>query len=251
MDRGLYAASSGGLHRTREVQVISNNLANANTVGFKAERLVNRQQNFQDTLAGRLENMPNRAQVDHQHTPGVVHVSSETDFTQGPIHHTGNPLDVALQEGEVFFAIQTEQGERFTKAGNFSLDSNSQITTPDGGLVLGNGGPITVGEGDVRITPSGIVLSDGEEVGRIRTVRVTNVEDMRREEGVRFRLAGDARAEDAETSLVPGAVEMPNINVVESMVQLISAQRGFEAYQKTAQSINEVNETALRTGRSG
>ena len=139
MDRGIYAAASGGLSSLRLLEVISNNMANSSTVGFKAERLVGRQQSFSDTLAGTLAEQPARALGDQERTPGVTDVSTLTDFTPGPISNTGNPLNVALVKDNQFFVVQTPEGEEYTRAGNFTLDSGGTLVTPDGFPVLGDG----------------------------------------------------------------------------------------------------------------
>jgi flagellar basal-body rod protein FlgF len=252
MDRGLYTATSGGLLNARRVDIVGHNIANSSTVGYKAERLVSRQQEFGDTLAKLTEDKSPRAQGDHDRTPGVVHIETVTDFTVGPISETGNPLDVALPEKNQFFAIQTPQGEAYTKAGSFTLNSESTIVTPDGLPVLGDGGPISVTGANVKISGNGGVYSDGTFVGKLKIVSIPDTKQLERTEGTRFKFRGGAgQTENVDNAqLVPGAVEMSNTGVVESMVEMISAQKSFESYAKTAQTISELNDVSLRTSRS-
>lgn len=248
MEKGIYAASSGGLLESLRLQMIAHNLANSETVGFKAERLVSRQQEFKDTLVGQLESSSDFAKADQARTPGVVSVASMTDFSPGPVQFTGNALNVALANENTFFVVQTPQGEQLTRAGNFTLNQNGQLVTSDGLPVMGEGGPITVGEGMPLITSAGVVESGGEARGRLRVVEVKDPQKLKREGGVRFSGATDTT--NVAADLIPGSVEMANSAVVESMVGLIATQRSFEAYTKVAKTIDEINDTAVRTART-
>ena len=252
MDRGIYAAASGGLFEARRLQNVAHNLANVNTVGFKAARMVGRQQEFADTLAGAIESTTPGASDDHDRIPGVVDITTQTDFSQGPVQYTDNPLHVAHTDPSLFFVVNGPEGDEYTRAGNFTLDANSTLVTPDGQPVLGQGGPIAIPNGVPSISSSGAVLADGQVVGQLRTVRIDQPNGLTRKEGVRFVLDGGAQATDAPTQLVPRSVEMPNVGVVESMVEMIAAQRSFESYTKTLKTIDEINERAVRSaGSSG
>ncbi|MFN8388902.1 MAG: flagellar hook-basal body protein [Bdellovibrionota bacterium] len=252
MDRGLYVATSGGLYSSRRVDVVANNIANVNTVGYKAERLVGRQQEFSDTLASVLPETA-RAKDDHARTPGVVHMSTVTDFTQGAIDYTGNPLNAALQNQNEFFVVQTPQGEAYTKAGNFTLNSEGFIVTPDGKPVMGEGGPIAVNGGLPKIEGNGAVFVGKEQVGKLRIAQFQDLKTLKRTDGTRFTLGpGGQPPSTAESpTLIPGAVETANIQVVEAIVDLINAQKSFEAYGKSVQTIGELNDLSLRTARTG
>ena len=171
MDRGVYAAASGGLLQARRLQLVANNLANVSTVGFKAERLVSRQQEFADTLASSIAQNAPHAKGDQQRTPGVVDIDSVTDFSPGPVTTTGNPLNVALNNKNQFFVVNTPDGERYTRAGNFTLNAQGTLVTPDGQPVLGEGGPITIqGGSNATISGNGTVSLNGASVGRLRVV---------------------------------------------------------------------------------
>ncbi len=249
MDRGLYTAASGGLARTRELDVVSNNLANINTVGFKAQRIVTHQQSFSDTLASTLSNSDPSAQGDFEQTPGVVTAGTVTDFSQGPIRDTANPFDVALTQPNTFFVVNTPEGEAYTRAGNFTMNTERALVTADGMPVSGGGGQITLPPGKVSIADNGAIKVDGEQVDALRVVRIDEVEKLERVDGTRFKLV-DAQAEAIDNPrLITGAVEMPNFNVVEAMVQMIDTQRAFESYQKSVRTIDELNEESLRAAR--
>lgn len=251
MDRGIYAASSGGVRAARKLDVVGHNLANVNTVGFKAERLVSRQQEFADTLAGVTAGVAKRAASDQEVTPGVVDISTMTDFTVGPINQTGNPLNVAIAKDKQFFSIQTKEGEAYTKAGNFTLDSQGNLVTQDGLPVVGEGGPITISGSAVNISENGSVFVDGERAGKLKIVEFQDLTQLKRAEGTRFFTQGGAQPQTVDNpDLMTSAVEMSNTGVVESMVDMIAASKSFEAYSKVAQTINELNEISTRTPRS-
>lgn len=249
MERGLYSAASGGLLESRRLEVVANNLANVNTVGFKASRVVARQQEFGDTLASTINDVASRAQADLKHTPGVVDVEVKTDFTPGPIHTTENPLDAALVDQDKFFVVQVDGQERYTRAGNFTLNSEGTLSTADGKPVLGDGGPIIVTGGSPKITSNGSVMVNGLKAGTLRVVSVADLNQLEKEGGTRFKLKQGAQVTQVPSQVVPGSLEMPNINVVESMVEMISTQRAFEGYAKSTQTIQELHETNLRTYR--
>lgn len=249
MDRGIYSAATGGVLGEKTLQVVAHNLANVSTVGFKAERLVSKQQEFQDTLAGVLSSTPQRAKGDHDRVPGVVNLATKTDFTAGPISHTGNPLNAALAEENQFFVVSTPQGEMYTRAGNFTTDVNGNLITMDGMEVQGEGGPITVSEGSARITSNGTVMVNDRVIGKLRVAQIDDLTQLKRQEGVRFSLEGGAANQAQNVQVVPESVEMPNVSVIQAMVDMVAAQRSFEAYTKSVRTIDELNERALRNTR--
>lgn len=249
MDRGLYSAVSGGLLNSRRLEVVANNLANANTVGFKAQRLAARQQSFEDTLASQLPSLPSRARGDFDRTPGVMNIETVTDFSPGPLEETGNPLHVALRKQNQFFVVATPEGDAYTRAGNLMIDGERNLVTADGFPLLSEGGPITLPQGDIHIAETGVVAVNNEVLGTLRVVEVDDLSSLKRASGARFVQEGNAAPRAVPADLVPGAVEMPNISVVEAMVDLIAAQRSFEAYTKSARTIDEMNELAIRNGR--
>jgi flagellar basal-body rod protein FlgF len=248
MDRGIYTAASAGLVGSRRLQIIANNLANVSTVGFKAERLITRQQEFEDTLASKFSQSPVNARGDADRTPGVVDTGTFTDFTPGPVETTGNPLNVALRKHNHFFVIETANGQTYTRAGNFSLDAERNLVTADGQRVLGDGGAINLPPGKPIISSSGAVTVNGEFIGRIQVAEINDLGRMTRQEGARFKLEG-AQATTVDADLVQEAVELPNVNVVEAMTEMMAAQRSFEAYAKTATTMDDLNDIAIRSAR--
>lgn len=246
MDRGIYSATSSGLINLRKLEVTTNNLANLNTPGFKKEMILTDSQNFDQTLAKEVEKSDPYAKGDHDRTPGVTNIRTVTDFTPGPIKTTGNALDVALVNPNQFFGIQTSNGIEYTRAGNFTLDAAGTIVTPDGLPVIGSGGPIIANGPGIRITADGSVMSDNSKLGSIQIFEVAKPEFMERSAGTRFKTnALTGTANQTAGSLVERSVEMPNLSAVSSIVEMITANRGFEMYTRTVQSIDQINQSAI------
>jgi flagellar basal-body rod protein FlgF len=246
MDRGTYSVTSLGLAKIQQLEITNNNLANVNTPGFKRQVLVGESQSFDQTLARLVANQDPYAEGDHQRTPGVVSLESRVDFSAGPVRQTGNPFDVALTQPNEFFVVATPQGERYTRAGNFTLNVDGSIVTQDGSIVQGDGGAITIQEPNGRISEDGSVVVNNLPVGRIRVVRFDSFTGLKPEGGTRFKLEpGVAQPTPVETRMVVGSLEMSNVSAISSMIDLVTTNRGFEAYTRTAQTIDQMNQTAI------
>ena len=115
--------------------------------------------------------------------------------------------------------------------------------------VSGDGGPITFPPGPAQITGAGAVIVDKAQIGRLRVVAIDDLSQLRRVEGTRFALNGGGQVTDVTPNLVPRSLEMANISVVESMIDLVSASRSFEAYTKTVRTIDELNDQAIRSSQ--
>lgn len=252
MDRGTYAASSGGLLQFRKLEVQNNNLANINTVGFKRKFLTSEQQEFDSTLARNLGASDPYARPDHTRTPGAAEVSTLTDFSQGPIKETGNPFDVALRKPNDFFVVNTPEGTQYTRAGDFTLDGTGTLVTPEGYVVQGDGGAIQIQQAGASFTDDGQIFvpgvagAPGTSIGRLQVVRFDNPQVLQSAGGNRFTLpAGQTGPQAAEPELVPRSLEMANVSAVSGMVELIVTNRAFEAYTKASQTIDQMNQSAI------
>lgn len=230
-------AASGASAQMTGLDATANNLANSRTVGFKADRAL-----FQEHLIQAMH--VGGAQREMRYA-GVNAVMS--DQSAGPIQVTGQALDVAI-DGEGFFAVQGKQGITYTRAGAFHLDGAGQLLTADGQSVLSpTGQPIGVplGEGEVRIDAQGAVLLGDEVVGQLKLVRFESPELLEREGNQRYRPTKQSGpAVDSQVSLLPGAVEMPNVSVVNGMTQLVSASRTFETLQRAVEVFSELEHRA-------
>jgi len=246
MDSGMYAAASAGLLQFRKLDVVNNNLANANTAGFKKQLVIGEVQSFDRTLARLVEQKDPYARGDHARTAGTVNIQTVTDFSPGSIQHTGNTLDVALQNANDFFVINTPEGNQYTRAGNFTLNSESQLVTVDGYTVAGEGAEITTNGPGASIAPDGSVRVNGQEVGRLAVVRFEDPMQLQRVGSARFALPeGAAAPQTIAADLIPQSLEMSNVSAISSIVDLITANRAFGMYTKSAQTIDQMNDTAI------
>jgi len=245
MDRGTYAAASAGLANMIRLEVVSNNLANVNTPGFKRQFVEGSKQDFESTLAAEVKGDP-YTQGDHERVSGIVSLRTVTDFSQGPIINTGNTLDVALRNKNDFLVVAGPNGPLYTRAGNFSLDESGNLVTADGLPVQGDGGAITVPEnGLLSITESGEVFAGEQSIAKLQVVHIEDTSGLKRTDGARFEANGPVIAETVPAAIVPKALEMANVTSIGSIVELMTVNRGFQSYVKMAQSIDELNRIAV------
>jgi flagellar basal-body rod protein FlgF len=217
MDRGLYIAASGMLAEQVRQNQIANDLSNASTPGYKADRTT--QRSFGQLL---LTNSQTGQAIGAQST--AVQVTGEvTDFTAQPVKDTGEPLDFAIV-GDGFFALQTANGTRYTRNGQFSADAQGRLVTADGDPVLGrNGRPVTIGaDGKVDPRNLNVVLLTNPRKGGDNLVTGT----PGRPAGL---LAGQVRS---------GALEGSGADPTQAMVDMIASMRAYESGQKVIQTID-------------
>jgi flagellar basal body rod protein FlgG len=238
MSGTLYIAASGALARFTDLEVVANNLANADTIGFKRDRMV-----FDAALEGALR------RVDGRPVPGAagqVYVDtsgSTTEFRAGGVQPTGAPLDVAIS-GPGFFEIQTPEGQRYTRAGSFLVSAQRQITTADGYPVLGDGGPIEVGSRPVEILGGGQVVDDsGAVIGRLSVVQFEDPSGLRKVGRTLFEAPPDAAPAALPAELIPRSLERSNVEPVKELGALVVLQR---LYDITLQSLNADDEATRR-----
>ena len=197
------------------VDTITNNLANVQTTGFKRE--------FERVLE----------------SDGNTTVETHIDLSQGDLIATGNELDAAI-DGPGFFAIQTPAGVRYTRAGSFGLSAGGDLVTSDGMKVLSSsGGPINISGNVVVIQDSGAVTVDGSEAATLKIVTFPDSGQFQKEGASRFVWKGSEQDIQAvpEPRVKGGYLERSNVNPVGEMVQLISANREFEAIQRTIKTV--------------
>jgi len=238
MNAGMFSAVSGSVMALTRLDAITNNLANASTPGFKAERVTQQ--------AAAVGTAPDPTAVD---TP-IAHVVVETDFSQGPIEPTGEPLDVAL-DGKGFLVVDGPRGERLTRRGNFMIDGDGFLATKDGWRVQGENGDLHVGggasTGPVVIAADGTVHSGDLTAGKLRVVTVADPSKLVREGGTVF-AAGSlplTAAASGDVTVRQGALEAANAAPIESLVRLIETMRGYEAYMRAAERLDQVTGRAV------
>lgn len=263
MNSESYVIYQGMRARQRALDVIANNIANASTTGFKADRLLYRsfeaaQQEAEQAAppAGTAHTpatpaspaappMPNAAattpdnktaSTENIFRQGEMNIvtSGATDFSQGSIRPTGRSLDVALN-GDGFIAVQTPRGERYTRAGSLTLDRSGQLVTQNGDLVLGQSGPITIPAGEVSFGTDGTISVGGSRVDQLKVVRFSDPHAGLVKEGSSlFAAANGARPlADNKTSVEGGSLEMSNVNNIAEMAAMMQNGREFESLQRS------------------
>jgi flagellar basal-body rod protein FlgF len=224
MYKGMYIALSGALLKQKHMDIFAQNMANANTSGFKKERI-----SFQDFIIP-VDNNPGMVEdVRVMSTLSTV----LTDFSPGNHVKTGNPLDAAIN-GEGFFALEDN---KYTRNGSFQVSSEGYLVTHDGIKVLGSGGPIAIEGSKVDINSSGEVFVDDISVG---TLKIVDFDDK----GVLSKLTGgifhtEEAADEVDAKVNQGFIEGSNVEVLREMVKMINALREFEAYQKMIRTFDE------------
>ena len=245
MISGLYTLASGMVTQVARYEILANNLANSDTPGFKADQIL-----VEPLTPGPDLTLP--VFFPQTFPPSNVRVARHfTDYSQGYVRNTERPLDVALT-GPGFFVVDTPDGERYTRAGNFTVDREGSLVTPSGHRVLGQGGPLQLRQGQVAINGQGQILENGQVVGTLRIVDFPRPYDLTKEAQQLFRPSDPAVVpQEIQGTVVGGHLESSNVGIVESMVTLIDTLRTFETYQKMIQSMDEtVKQAANELGRA-
>lgn len=244
MLQSLKISESGMIGQQQKLEIIANNLANANTPGFK--RLLT---TFEEVPAPQRGPRPFDVQRGVEPSlrpiaPGsTMRMRTSLDLSQGSLRATGNPLDVAI-DGDGFFVVGAPDGEAYTRNGSFALDAEGRLSTRDGLPVLGEGGPIEIPPGArVEVASDGMVRANGLEIARLRLVRPANRAALSPEGDTRMRRATGAPAPEQvpaeEIRVQSGFLEESNANPVSELVQMITAQRIFEAGQRVLSTNDE------------
>lgn len=226
MNKGIYIALSGAVLKHSQMEVISQNLANAATVGYKKDKI-----SFQDYL------IP-RDTVIYQHDGRVMSdISSfKTDFSAGELVKTGNSLDIAI-DGSGFIALE---GNRYARRGDMKRDSEGYLTSYNGIKVLGSSGPIRLPDGKVEISVTGDIAVNGIVIDSLKLVEFPNTDGLSKVGGgIFFKQEGGIKA---NASVKQAYLEASNVDVIKEMVRMIETLREFESFQKAIQIFNEASE---------
>lgn len=219
---GMTAAASALRYWERRQEVVSNNLANVSTTGFKGERVFGRGVGDAITVA-----------------------QTATDRRAGTRETTGRPLDVALEGADTFVVVKTPHGERLARGGSFNTDADGRVVDADGNALLGERGPIMLPAGMPAIDPTGLVMVDGKPVEKLRLERVPADVSLQHEGGTLFLPPANRRVvEDGARVVHAGALEDSNVSSIDSLVDLISIQRAYASTEKAISSLDEVRRTA-------
>ncbi len=227
----------------KTMDIIANNLANTNTTGFKSESML-----FQEYVAD-IEN-ESGTQMTMSY---VVDNGVSRDFAEGNILITNNTFDVAIK-GDGFFTVQTENGDRYTRNGHFTIDGQGQLTTTQGDVVLGEGGaPITLGqdEGVIAVLEDGTISSDLGTRGRLALVKFDD-ETLLVKEGSSLLNTAQVPNPVDDPHLVQGAIEQSNVAPIIEMTKMIDVLRAYQSAGRLIETGEGLTVRAIRElGTSG
>ena len=240
MDTSLYVNLSYQSSLDRRLELIANNIANVNTTGFKAERIIFDDASVKAGPSGSVSYVIDRA--------------SYTDYQTGSINRTGNQLDVAVI-GEGWISVETDQGVKYTRDGRFTLNNNSELTALDGSPVLDVGGAritLPIDAQNVAISPLGAisVQLQGEplpiEVAQIGIYEFEDNQQLVREEGGRFDANGGFAALNNNPQVQQFAIESANINPIKEIVRLMELSRSYTSVASSSQDIHETKKDSIK-----
>jgi len=228
---GIYVATAGAIAQSNALDATANNIANAGTAGFRADRVT-----FREALTA-------------ARSADVISVNNGAttiDTRPGALSSTQNPLDVAL-EGDGMFAVNTPNGPRYTRAGNFRIDAENNLVTSDGHKVRGEGGANIQFPPDtksIQIAADGTITADELGIGKLELQRFA--QNQLERQGGSLYVARGAPQDGDPPKVRQGMLEVSNVNVVRGVVDLVKVSRTYEALMRVIQSYHDVESRAAR-----
>jgi flagellar basal-body rod protein FlgG len=243
--RGIYIAASGMLVESLRADVTANNLANANTAGYKKDFAVIK--DYDSRQIRRINDGAKEPEIGQMGSGAWIDAIS-TRHSAGIMNVTNNTLDFAI-EGKGFFAIQTEAGVRYTRNGAFTRSAAGELVTQDGNRVLGQNGPINLepaGQaGKVTASEDGRIFLDAVENNSFQLFTFEDETRLRKEGANLFRPPEGVEAQAATPAIRQGMLELSNVNVINEMVNMIAGFRAYETNSKVVQTHDTLLDKAV------
>lgn len=255
MLKNVYTSLSGGLSQQKLLDIIANNLANANTSGFKEEKIT----------FSLLESEP------YDYKNPIPPANFKTDFTkffplrgndqsyvgisevkrselQGPAIGTQNPLDFMI-EGEGYFGVQTNEGLRYTRSGDFTLSNSGILVSSKGDPIVGENGAITLRNSAFTLEANGEIYQDGELVDKLKITKFENEGTLEKVGSNYYFYSGDPKevTQNFSPKISQGYLEGSNVNIIQNLTAMISAHRSFESYQKSIKNFDQMMEKSANS----
>jgi flagellar basal-body rod protein FlgF len=253
MSETMNVAASGALVQQMRLEILTNNLANINTIGFKEDMAIFRAYipGSQEPIEGITEmgSIPVSWETFNPGLPSNYHVEFEgtkTSFSPGQLKHTGNELDLGL-DGNGFFCVKTPEGVQYTRKGNFSLNKDGVLATQDGLPVLGNAGEIKIDGRNIAIDIQGNISVDGKQVDTLKIVDFANPYALEKVGDTLFAPMGTEVSEETAdgVKVSQGFLELSNVDPVKVMTEMIEVLRAYESYQKIIRYVDETTSKAI------
>jgi len=246
MIKGIYTSAVGMTPNKIKLDVIANNLANISTTGFKKDNIFVRI--LKSSVLDINKNGGNEL--------SGLYITEYTSFDQGNFKQTGNPLDLAIN-GNGFFVVQTPDGPRYTRNGNFTITGDGRIVNSNGYALIGLGGEIKLPnitelkDSDIRVTNKGEVYVNDKFIDRIKVVWFNDLTKLRKSSSTSFVADNDAGEIDLVEGyeIYQGFLEESNVNAVEEMVRMIEASRIYESNYKSVQHQDDTLAKANEVGK--
>jgi flagellar basal-body rod protein FlgF len=243
MENAAYVGLSRQMTLRRELDIVANNIANADTTGFKVEQLL-----VGTEVGERARNAFIRPSASFVLDKGVGR-----DFGQGALEQTGRSLDFAIEGEGAFFKLQDGAGEAYTRDGAFTLNAEGQLTTEGGAAVLGDGGPIILDRalGEPAVGPDGTISQNGQLTGRLSVVRFDTLSVLEKGGDGLYRNASNTTPVEATDARVrQGMLEGSNVNPILEITNLIEIQRAYESISRMIENTNDLSRRSVeRLGR--
>lgn len=241
MENALLIGLSRQVALRRELDVVANNLANLNTTGYKADG--NIFQEFVTPVARATDFVGG-----DQRLSFVLDRATWHDHGAGPVEHTGNPLDVAI-DGDAFLAVQTPRGERYTRNGALQINAAGELVTGSGDQVLGDGGPIQFQQNDRDVVigrDGSIAVPDGIR-GKLRLVSFARRDALQKDGSSTFSAPNGVQpAAATNSSVVQGAIERSNVRGVIEMTRMIEVTRSYSTVAALLQQQGDMRRSAIQ-----
>jgi flagellar basal-body rod protein FlgF len=238
MDNALYVGLSRQMTLRRELDIVANNIANANTTGFKVEELMVRTEPAK----------PARTNGGSYPVKFVLDDGVARDFGQGALTQTGGDFDLAI-EGQGFFKVSTAGGERYTRDGRFTMAPDGKLVTQNGAAVLDEGGGeilIDPLKGPVTFGKNGTVSQGAEQLGKIAVVRPTDLATFRKDGDNLYRnTTNDTPQAAPDAKVHQGMLEASNVQSITQITKLIEVSRAYESVAKMMDQTSELSRSAV------
>lgn len=252
MIRGLYTSGWSMLATGKKMDVVSNNLANVNTNGYKKDTVIF--ESFPDAMVRRINDSPSN--VNPSGKVGNAQFGNDvgevfTYYNQGQLMKTDKSLDMAIDDSDASFftvAVPNENGEfrqYFTRDGAFTLNAGGHLVTKDGHIVMGENGPITLETENFNVLDDGSIVENGQIIDKLMLKTFTDAKTLRKTGSNLVERTEETQEQEFDGVIRQGHLEQSNVNTINEMINMITIMRSYEANQKILQAQDGTLEKAV------